>query len=160
MNDYLNKRLKEVVDYVKNDLENNNISIDLVLYNPINEATKIIASTGNQDILIEFLAFDKDTELEMQYVPEWDFNFDYYIFDELEAGYDIKLISNDLHYGIWNSIYELYPTDIDAVDGVKKYVNYCRKNNINKAYLEKEIGTKINDIMPIFNEHKNSRDER
>ena len=52
MNDYLNKRLKEVFDYVKNDLENNNISIDLVLYNPINEATKIIASTGNQDILI------------------------------------------------------------------------------------------------------------
>ena len=35
MNDYLNKRLKEVFDYVKNDLENNNISIDLVLYNPL-----------------------------------------------------------------------------------------------------------------------------
>ena len=32
--------------------------------------------------------------------------------------------------------------------------HYCGK------LTEKEIGTKINDIMPIFNEHKNSRDER
>ena len=42
MNDYLNKRLKEVFDYVNQDLENNNIRIDLVLYNPINNAAKII----------------------------------------------------------------------------------------------------------------------
>ena len=63
-------------------------------------------------------------ELEMQYVPEWDFNFDYYIFDELEAGYDIR------HGLIGAGVYASHGYERSHKDGVentlKLLVSYCK----------------------------------
>ena len=49
-------------------------------------------------------------------------------------------MSDDVHYGIWNSIHELYPEDIDYKDGVQWYLQYCADKGITKEYLDEKTG--------------------
>ena len=45
---------------------------------------------------------------------------------------------------------KLFSRNIDYVDGVNYYVDYCRKNGITKEYLDKAINQNTPDIMKKF----------
>ena len=134
------------VEKILNDnMEHQDKKIDYILYKPDKMETNILASNSN-DEAIEFRSNTND----FNYVPEWDYNFDYYIYNLLEENWKIEYMTPEVHYSIWNSINELYPNDIDYKDGVQNYLQYCADNKITKKYLDEETGLNTPDVMQHF----------
>lgn len=144
MNEYIKNKMNELSNFVKDSTEHQNKELQYVLYSDDNKY-RILFSDNNEEA-IEFSHLNNDYD----YVPDWDYNFDYYIYDYLDNDYKIGFMKDDVHYSLWNSISELWPNDIDCVDGVKYYIKYCNENGINKEYLDKTTGFDTPDIMPMF----------
>ncbi len=149
MNEDIKKLKEDIEKFLMEDMEHQNKHIDYILVDPETRATYVLASDGNEEA-IEFTPYTKDYKGGYQNVPEWDFNFDYYIYNYLEEGKQIAYMTDDVHYSIWNSIHELYPTDIDYKDGVQNYLQYCADNGITKEYLDDKTGFDTPDIMEHF----------
>ena len=75
---------------------------------------------------------------------------DEYFFKELQNGYEIGFITNDVNYGLWSTIDEFYPEDIENIKGVQKYLKYCVDNNITKEKLSKLMNNDVPDIMKFY----------
>lgn len=153
MNDIVRNKYREITDFLKQNIDTKNMNIDLILYDEKTKATYTIASDG-YDKYIEFTPYTDYSENGYDVVPEWDFNFDYYVYDLLEQGCEVGYITDELHYNIWNSLYELYPDDIDCKDGALKYIEYCKKNNITKEYIDSKTGLNTPNIMDKFEDDK------
>lgn len=149
MNENIEKVKEDIEKFLMEDMEHQNKHIDYILVDPETRETYVLASDGNEEA-IEFTPFTKDYKNGYQNVPEWDYNFDYYIYNYLEEGKKIAYMTDDVHYSIWNSIHELYPTDIDYKDGVQSYLQYCADNGITKEYLDKKTGFDTPNIMQHF----------
>lgn len=149
MNERIEKVKNEIESFLKDSIEHQNKHIDYILVDPNTNETYVLASDGN-DEAIEFNPLSKNYEGGYTNVPEWDYNFDYYIYNYLEEGKQIAFMSDDVHYSIWNSIHELYPDDIEYKDGVQSYLQYCADNGITKEYLDKKTGFDTPDIMQYF----------
>lgn len=144
------KEIKENIEiFLKDSIEHQDKHIDYILVDKEKDETYILASDG-VDSAIEFTPITKDYKGGYNYVPEWDYNFDYYIYNLLEEGKEIAYMSDEVHYSIWNSIHELYPEDIDYKEGVQNYLQYCADNKITKEYLDKNTGFDTPDIMEHF----------
>lgn len=135
----------KVEKFLNDNMEHQDKKIDYILYNPDTMETNILASNSNEEA-IEFRSNTND----FNYVPEWDYNFDYYIYNLLEENWKIEYMTPEVHYSIWNSINELYPNDIDYKDGVQNYLQYCADNKITKKYLDEETGLNTPDVMQHF----------
>mgnify|MGYP001107863839 FL=1 len=135
----------KVEKFLNDNMEHQDKKIDYILYKPDKMETNILASNSN-DEAIEFRSNTND----FNYVPEWDYNFDYYIYNLLEENWKIEYMTPEVHYSIWNSINELYPNDIDYKDGVQNYLQYCADNKITKKYLDEETGLNTPDVMKHF----------
>lgn len=96
----------------------------------------------------------------IQNVPEWDFSFDEYIFERIESKYDIGYISIDTHYGIWCSLEELYPEDIEHKKGVNNYLKHCDKYEVTKEKIDKELKLDVPNAMKFYEKKVNNREER
>lgn len=144
------KAMEEVSEFLINDMEHQSKQICYVLVNNKNYETNTLASDNEE--AIEFTPYSKDSPSGFDYVQEWDFNFDYYVFNLLENDYDIGYMNNETHYGIWCSINELYPTDINYGEGVQKYLKYCKDNGITKEFLESKLNVNVEDIMKYYKE--------
>lgn len=149
MNERIEKVKNEIESFLKDSIEHQNKHIDYILVDPNTNETYVLASDGN-DEAIEFNPLSKNYEGGYTNVPEWDYNFDYYIYNYLEEGKQIAFMSDDVNYSIWNSIHELYPDDIEYKDGVQSYLQYCADNGITKEYLDKKTGFDTPDIMQYF----------
>lgn len=149
MNEKIKKVKEDIETFLRENMEHQNKHIDYILVNQETNETYVLASDG-ADEAIEFNPLSKNYKEGFQYVPEWDYNFDYYIYNYLEEGKQIAYMTNDVHYSIWNSIHELYPEDIDYKDGVQNYLQYCADNGITKEYLDKKTGLNTPDIMEYF----------
>ena len=149
----MNEKIKKVKEYIDTffmeNMEHQNKHIDYILVDQETNETYVLASDG-ADEAIEFNPLSKNYKEGFQYVPEWDYNFDYYIYNYLEEGKQIAYMTDDVHYSIWNSIHELYPEDIDYKEGVQNYLQYCADNGITKEYLDKKTGLNTPDIMQYF----------
>ena len=135
----------KVEKFLNDNMEHQDKKIDYILYKPDKMETNILASNTN-DEAIEFRSNTDD----FNYVPEWDYNFDYYIYNLLEENWKIEYMTPEVHYSIWNSINELYPNDIDYKDGVQNYLQYCADNKITKKYLDEKTGLNTPDVMQHF----------
>lgn len=149
MNERIEKVKYEIESFLKDSIDHQDKHIDYILVDPNTNETYVLASDGN-DEAIEFNPLSKNYEGGYTNVPEWDYNFDYYIYNYLEEGKQIAFMSDDVHYSIWNSIHELYPDDIEYKDGVQSYLQYCADNGITKEYLDKKTGFDTPDIMQYF----------
>jgi hypothetical protein len=153
--------IQKIYDLATTVLDNNidyrNCKVDYILEDPSNHNMYLLASDDNE-LAIEFSL--KNGKLDYNYVPEWDYNFDYYLYNYFEEGYKIAYMTDNLHQGLWNSIHELYPKDIEFIDGVKYYVDYCKSHSINKYGLDKTTGLDTPDIMPMFKEKNKDDIER
>lgn len=68
----------------------------------------------------------------------------------MQNGYEIGFITNDVNYGLWSTIDEFYPEDIENIKGVQKYLKYCVDNNITKEKLSKLMNNDVPDIMKFY----------
>lgn len=112
MNEKIEKIKNDIETYFNDSMEHQNKHIDYILYDPDNDNIFVLAS-DNYGEAIEFTPFTKEYDGGYLEVPEWDYNFDYYIYNYLEEGKRIGYMTDEVHYSIWNSIHELYPEDID-----------------------------------------------
>lgn len=147
--DFIKETYNEISSFLNDNIEHQNKEIAYILYEPITKETRTLATDGIENS-IEFDSRKQD----YSFVAEWDYNFDYYLYDLFQNGMEIGYMSDDVHYSIWNSINELYPTDIECKDGVKYYIEYCRQNNITKDYIDSKTGFDTPDIMSKFNNEK------
>ena len=154
MKDRVQEIYNDASEYLKDNIEHQNKQIDYILINPSNDELWVMCSDG-VDTAIEL--HYKDGIMKNNYVPEWDYNFDYYVYNLLEDGYKIGYMSDDLHYSLWNSIHELYPDDIEFKNGVKNYIKYCKNNHINKDYIDKKTNLDTPDIMHLFQNKERER---
>lgn len=82
---------------------------------------------------------------------DWQFYFDYDLFQYLEGGYDLTAMTPDAHSGVWYEIAEYHGTGgIACVDGMQKYLDYCKRNGITKDRLAKETGYDGMDVMTLY----------
>ncbi len=155
MKDFVEQEKLRVEEFLKDSVEHQDKKVDYVLYKEETKETNVLASDSSGEVAIEFTPTTKDYDGGYVNVPEWDFNFDYYIYNLLEEGWKIGFMSDEVHYSIWNSITELYPEDIDYKDGVQNYLQYCADNKITKEYLDEKVKNSIPnadtpDIMKYF----------
>lgn len=137
----------KITEFLQNNIDHGNKKIDYILYDENKNDFYTLASDSIEDA-IEFTPY---TDGIFQYVPEWDYNFDNYIYNYLEKGFKIGYMSDEVHYGLWNSINELYPNDIEYKQGVEYYIDYCKKNGITKEYLDKVMELDTPDIFILTN---------
>ena len=130
MLDFIEKEKLKIEQYLKDSIEHQDKKIDYILYKLDTKETNILASDSFGSNAIEFTPLSKDYVNGYNLVPEWDYNFDYYIYNLMEEEWKIGYMTPEVHYSIWNSINELYPNDIDFKDGVQNYLQYCKDNNI------------------------------
>lgn len=142
----------DIEEFLNEDMEHQNKRIDYILYNPEKNDMYIVASDGIEE-MIEFSPYTKkDGHYDFSPVPDWDYNFDYYIFCHLEEGYKIAFMKDDVHYGIWNSLKDLYPEDFEFKKGVQNYLRYCKENKITKKYLDDKLKFVTPDVMKYLEE--------
>lgn len=152
MSETLNKTKNEIEEFLKNNEEHQNKHIDYILINEETNQTLTIASDGDEKMIMFTPYTTKENGYEKGYidVPDWDFNFDGYIFEELQKGYNIGFLSDNMHYGIWQALSQLYPTDIENKEGVQIYLQYCADNGISKEYIDQRINLDTLDVMKYF----------
>lgn len=155
--DYIETRVikakYEVEEFLNEDMENQNKIIDYILYSKDKDDMYIVASDGIEEML-EFNPYGiNENKNNFFQVPEWDFNFDDYIFSHLQDGYDISFMRDEVHYGIWNGLNDLYPEDINFKKGVQKYLKYCKENNITKQYIDEKVRLGTPDVMKYLDEN-------
>ena len=155
MNEIVEKEKKRIEEFIKDNDLHQDKKIDYILYNSKTNETNTFISNEYGDNAIEFTPVSKNTLEGYDYVAEWDYNYDYYLFNLLEADWVIGYMDINVHYGIWESINDLYPNDYDCVNGVYNYMKYCKENNITKEKIYDETGFEPKDIMHFYNELPN-----
>lgn len=82
---------------------------------------------------------------------DWQFSFDYDLFQYLEEGYDLTAMTPDAHSGVWYEIAEYHDTSgIACVDGMQKYLDYCKRNGVTKDRLVREADYDGMDVMTLY----------
>lgn len=149
MDEIVSKVKNDIESYLMEDMKHQDKEIDFILYNPNTKETQVLASNKDEEIIL-FAPFTKEQENGYMNVPEWDFNFDEYLFKELQNDYEIGYMNLDVHYGLWQTIEDLYPEDLEHKDGVKKYLQYCKDNNITRDFIDDEFKMPVPDIMKYY----------
>ncbi len=150
MKEFVEKEKNRIEEFLKDSMEHQDKKVDYILYKSDTNETNTLCSNSSSEEAIEFTPITKNYSEGYSNVPEWDFNFDYYIYNLLEEGWQIGYMTPEVHYSIWNSIHELYPEDIDYKDGVQNYLQYCADNGITKEFLDKNTELDTPDIMNYF----------
>lgn len=121
--------------------------IAVIYYNPKDKHDAfayITDSMNNEEIMLIELFKDDEPEL----IADWHYNIDYYDFENLQNGYEIAYMSMINHYGFWCTLEQWMPDEIDNVNGLQKYLSYCKSNGITKQVIENVVGLELNeDIM-------------
>lgn len=117
---------------------------------PVSEPENIMVYAGmpeeQEGVILFFPGERKDY---VSWKDAWGFNFERDLFDDLEDGYDLLWMSDDTHVNVWFTIDE-WKDEIEAKDGMQKYLEFCVKNGINKRFLQEEFSYKEIDAIAIY----------
>ena len=146
----VNKILKSVKILLENNEKYKNMEIIYILKDVKNSRDSIVVAAEDESV-IEINPFTN----EIKDIPDFEFNFDEYLFKQLEKGKQIAYMTPNTHYGIWSTIEDFAPSNIEHKKGMQKYLKYCKTNKITKEKLEKECNVKdIKDVMKFYKEKK------
>jgi len=141
----LEKTVRELIKE-KEEYKDFELKYILINNNDYRKTEAVFSDEAMQETIILYV-FDGEKIIK---IPEWNFNYDEYIYEKLANGYQIGLLSDDIHYSIWNDIDMNYPEYIENLSGVRKYIEYCKEKGINREYLETKFAMKVPDIMERF----------
>lgn len=144
------KILNETMEFLKNSEEYKEMEICYILEDKKDiKESFIIAMEGND--IIQINAITK----EVNDVADWAYNIDEDIFEELEENKIIVYMSMNMHYGIWQTIDNWYPEEVEYKKGMQKYLKYCKENKITKEVIEKE--TKLDKLPNVMKYYKKDK---
>lgn len=152
MEDIIKETKNSIETFLMEDMELQNMHIDFILINSQTKETITMASDGQEEI-IQFAPYTtKENGYENGYmiIPDWDFSFDEYLFEELQKEYEIGYMTNECHYNVWNNIAEWYPEEFENITGIQNYLKYCKDNGITQEYLSQNIGMETPDSMKYY----------
>lgn len=119
--------------YVKEDVDE--ISVFGIAYEDGDSVNFIIGTKGN---------------LRLSNWGDWAYSLEDDL-DMLSDGYEILYMSPTHHHGMWFSIAELYPIDIENKKGMYKYMEFCKVNGVTKSFIEKSQGFELpSNILDIY----------
>jgi len=147
-NSYIENRRQEVIDFLENggfkDYE-----VDYILFNP-NTKNIIMSASGKEDSSLEIILSENDKgNFECKQVSDWEFSIHEYIFSYLDNGYEIAEIKMPVHLTAWQALLDKYSENYYD-NGVQKYLQYCKDNEITKEKVETVSDEKIEDIMFLY----------
>ena len=146
----IEKVLNKTKELLKNSDEYKNMEICYMLEDEKDKGNSFIVAMNNDDI-IEINPFTK----EISETADWAYNIDDDIFGMLESDKKISYMSINMHYGIWQTIDQWYPEDLEHKKGMQKYLKYCKDNNITQTRILKEKG--IDDVANAMKYYKKER---
>jgi len=148
----ISELIEQSMEYITNDKEHPSMTIDYILLNNVDISKSKVVASNNEDMVSISI---EDRNLLVWNVPDWDYNFDDYIFKELEDGCTIQCMTVDMHYNLWCDIHEFYPDDIEHKRGMMKYLEYCRKIGITKSVIDSENNLDVpNTGEIVYNEQR------
>ena len=109
-----------------------------------------IAVSKNDPDEIRCVRLNIEGKLEYQKIPEWDYNIDDYLLDDLENGFEIEYMSLEEHYEIWHCI-DSWRGEISHTEGLQKYLSYCKQNDITSQTISL-YGLEPVDITDLYKE--------
>lgn len=136
---------------IANDEEN--MYIDYILDKQLEDGTiqvKALAHNELDSSHICEIQLDNQGHAEYGIVPDWDYNVDSYLLDDLEDGYRIKYMPLEDHAGHWYCINELRG-EIDAKHGLQLYLAYCQTHGITHELLS-TVRKDVPDIQCLYQE--------
>ena len=83
MKEFIEKEKLRIEEFLKDSMEHQDKKIDYILYKSDTKETNILCSNSSSEEAIEFTPITKNYQDGYSNVPEWDFNFDYYIYNLL-----------------------------------------------------------------------------
>lgn len=146
--DYIG-RIKEIM----RDHNDYNMEIQYILYK----------YSDNQDLLFKAVSYNRDNPDEIigitniqgyeQYrsIPEWDYNVDGYLFEDLSDDFKILYMPLSIHYGVWQCINE-DRSNIECQSGLQRYLQYCKEEGINANIISDVLSHNVDDVMDLYRE--------
>lgn len=126
--------------------------IDYIFENPENGEVESIVNDGIEEMKLIKMRTDKWVVTKVWEVPDWDFNFDEYFFNDIEKGKKLLFVGDECNWNLWAELDEFYPENIEHKKGVHIYLQYCADHGITREYLEQAVGLDTKDIKYILNE--------
>ena len=83
-------------------------------------------------------------------IPDWDFNVDGYLLNDLEEGYRIAFMPLGEHYNVWCAIAAM-EDDIEHKRGLQEYLKHCVTHDITPETI-RSFGTNGINIMNLYRE--------
>ena len=141
------KRTKQYKEYSDDKLDNYKVLYVIAKdKRPTSDEIYVyaLASTSNQEV-IEFNVFGTGSAIDFDFMGH-----DKELLADLQLGYEIVDMTMDCHYSVWASIEEVGKENIRYTNGLQKYLEYCKQNNITKERLHKEVNYKGMDVMTLY----------
>lgn len=141
--------LYNIRDFLNKNRELKEMNIQCLMVDKNNKKNGIAIASDESDVVAINIQ-----NYECEYSQEWDYDIDNNIFEKIENGMNIEFITPQWHSLIWDKI-ESY-SFIDEIyhkEGMQKYIEYCRNNEITKEFLEEECDTELIDIMKYSNDY-------
>lgn len=141
--------LYNIRDFMNKNAKLKEMNIQCLMVDNNNIKSGIVIALDESDVV----AIDIQN-YECEYSQEWDYDIDNNIFEKIENGMNIELITPQWHRLIWEKI-ESY-SFIDEIyhkEGMQKYLEYCRDNEITKEFLEEECDIELVDIMKYSSDY-------
>lgn len=142
------EKVREDIDmFLKSESEYKDSKIDYILLD--DNKNSIVVISDENEITVIYVSSDKNETPKYESMGVNDFAYEVYLFDNLKNNYQIGYMNYYTHCDIWCTIYDLYPEDLERTDGLKEYISYCKRNNITKKVLDKELNIDVPDIMDL-----------
>ena len=122
------------------------------MYSLINEKNikdSVVAMCNTEEELYCLVRpYYKHSVDKLEFVRDWEFNYDGGLFCLLEGNFNIHKFDNKdfAHFPIWSEIQVLMP-NIENKKGINKYLNYCKQKGIPKKMLTEFTEEEIKEIM-------------
>lgn len=123
------------------------LKISYILSNNTDKSVKAVAYKEDEPDIIVGVEINENGSLH-QRIPDWDFNVDGYLLDDLQNGYEIVYMPLDEHAGIWECI-DAWREEIDSKEGLQNYLQHCQRKGINQQTLSL-LESDVKDIMDLY----------
>lgn len=148
------RALKQTATYQRNremgmpDEENYKISY-LLVEGSVNKPKRVLAYAVNDQAVLLFHPMEKPIYESL--LNDWEFNFDYDLFQYLEGGCDLIAMTPDAHTGVWYEIAEYHDTSgIACMQGMQKYLHYCKQYGVTGEQLARLADYDGMDVMKLY----------
>lgn len=82
----------------------------------------------------------------------WDFDIDQYDLKCLEDGYEILYMPIATHMDMWINIDNVISEPLQHLEGLQKYLHYCKQHGINKELIDTLMLVNVEDAMTHYRE--------